>query len=129
MSTPIETANAYFTALADGDMTTVAGLMSPDIEWHQPGANQFSGVHRGTDAVGAIVGGMARVTGGSFAVAVAGEPMANGDLVAVPVRFTGERDGHQLDMTGIDLLQIESGRITRVDLFSQDQSAEDDFWG
>ena len=60
---------------------------------------------------------------------VAGEAMVNGELVAVPVRFSGQRDGASMDMTGIDLLTIRDGKIVEVHLFSEDGPAEDAFWG
>lgn len=127
--TPLAVATTYFDALLSGDMATVVGLMAEDIAWHQPGDNRFSGVHVGGPAIGALTGGMAEVSGGSFRLEVIGEPMANGSLVAVPVRFSGVRGDLQMDMTGIDLLTVEEGRIVRIDLFSADQAAEDAFWG
>lgn len=103
--------------------------MADDITWYQPGANRFSGTHVGGPAVGAMTGGMAEVSDGTFRLEVTGAPMVNGSLVAVPVRFTGRRGDQTMDMTGIDLLTIEDGRIVRVDLFSADQATEDAFWG
>jgi hypothetical protein len=40
-----------------GDQATLGSLLSPEIVWHQPGNNRFSGVHRGIPAVGGIAGG------------------------------------------------------------------------
>jgi uncharacterized protein len=72
---------------------------------------------------------MMEVSGGTFQLAVAGPAMVNGDLVAVPVRFTGQRDGAFMDMGGIDLLTVRDDRIVEVHLFSEDGAAEDTFWG
>ena len=55
--------------------------------------------------------------------------MVNGELVAVPVRFTGRRDVVSMDMAGVDLLTIREGKIAEVHLFSEDGVAEDAFWG
>jgi ketosteroid isomerase-like protein len=55
--------------------------------------------------------------------------MVNGDLVAVPVRFSGRRGAASMDMAGIDLLTVRDGRIVEVHLFSEDGAAEDKFWG
>jgi hypothetical protein len=60
------------------------------VTWHQPGANRFSGDHLGLEAVGALLGGMMEVSQGSFQLAVTGPAMVNGELVAVPVRFSAE---------------------------------------
>jgi uncharacterized protein len=55
--------------------------------------------------------------------------MANGNLVAVPVHFTAQREGSSMAMDGVDLLRIEGDQIAEVWLFSADEQAEDTFWG
>ena len=126
---PKTVATAYFDALGAGDVATAMGLLSPSVAWHQPGDNQFSGVHTGIEAVGAVIGGMMQVSRGTFALTVSGAMMTNGESVAVPVRFTGERDGAVMDMAGVDLLTIRDGKIAEVHLYSEDPPAEDAFWG
>lgn len=119
----------YFDALGRGDVEAAMGALDPDVVWHQPGHNRFSGIHQGPQAVAAMVGGMVAVSGGTFTLSVAGRPMVNGERVAVPVRFGGRRQGAAMDMAGIDLLTVRDGSIVRVDLFSEDGPAEDRFWG
>ena len=86
--------------------------------------------HKGLfDGVGALLGGMMEVSEGSFQLAVTGASMVNGELVAVPVRFTGAHAQGSMDMSGIDLLTIRDGKIIEVHLFSEDGQAEDIFWG
>ncbi|WP_102193427.1 nuclear transport factor 2 family protein [Microbacterium aurantiacum] len=127
--TPAAVAADYFNALASGDVPTAMGLLSADVVWHQPGANRFSGDHVGLDGVGALLGGMMEASEGSFQLSVAGAAMENGELVAVPVRFTGARAAASMDMGGIDLLTVRDGKIVEVHLFSEDGPAEDVFWG
>lgn len=126
---PATVATAYFDALAQGDVPTAMGLLSPAVVWHQPGENRFSGDHAGIDGVGALLGGMMEISEGSFQLAVTGPSMVNGDLVAVPVRFTGTRQGASMDMAGVDLLTVRDGKIAEVHLFSEDGHVEDAFWG
>lgn len=126
---PAAVATRYFDALAAGDLATVGSLLSPDLVWHQPGANRFTGTHVGLAGFEALIGGMMQVSGGSFQLAVTGPPMVNGDMVAVPVRFLAQREGHEMDMGGIDLLTVRDGSIVEVHLFSEDGPAEDLFWG
>lgn len=127
--TPAAVAASYFDALGRGDVPTAMAQLSADVVWHQPGANRFSGDHVGADGVGALLGGMMETSRGSFQLAVSGPAMVNGDLVAVPVRFSGRRDDVSMDMAGVDLLTIRDGSIVEVHLFSEDGAAEDEFWG
>lgn len=129
MSTPLEVTLQYFNALDAGDMDTVSSLLDDDCTWHQPGRNRFSGQHVGPAAIGELITSMMHISQGTFRVTGAGAPMVNGHLVAVPVRFRGERDGAVMNMGGIDLMTVKKGKIVRVDLFSDDSSAEDAFWG
>ena len=126
---PRGVAVAYFEALECGDVAAATGMLEPEIIWDQPGGNRFSGRHMGIDGVGALLQNMMEVSQGTFRLAVAGPAMVNGELVAVPVRFSGERDGVRMDMSGIDLLTVHDGLITAVQLFSEDGRAEDEFWG
>jgi hypothetical protein len=50
-------------------------------------------------------------------------------MAAVPIRFSGKRDGAEMAMDGIDLLRVVDGKVAEVWLFSADQAAEDVFWG
>lgn len=120
----------YFDALGAGDVPTAMSLFDPEVRWHQPGGNRFTGDHLGPEGVGALIGGMMEVSAGTFRLEVTGPPMTDGDLVAVPVRFSGRRDGvDPMDMAGVDLLTVRDGRIVEVHLFSEDGPAEDAFWG
>ena len=125
----IDIAKRYIHAVQTGDQAALASLFAPDIVWHQPGRNRFSGTHRGLPAVVNLIGSMMEVSGGTFAITRADRFMANGDWVAVEIEFTGQRDGLKLAQPGIDLLRIEKGRIVEARLFSSDQDAEDAFWG
>jgi hypothetical protein len=76
-----------------------------------------------------MIGGMMTVSEGTFELALTGTPMVNGTLVAVPVHFTGKREGAAMAQDGIDLLRIDRGRIAEAWLFSSDPRSEDAFWG
>ncbi|MBX9246077.1 nuclear transport factor 2 family protein [Actinotalea ferrariae] len=126
---PAAVATAYFDALARGDVPAAMALFDPGVVWHQPGANRFSGDHDGVEGVAALLGGMMETSQGTFQLAVTGPTMVNGELVAVPVQFSGSRDGMSMDMPGVDLLTVRDGKIAEVHLFSSDGAAEDEFWG
>lgn len=129
LENPITVVNTYLGALGEGDVASAMAQFHPEVRWHQPGSSRFSGVHVGPDAVGALIGAMMEASQGSFSLEVTGAPMSNGDLVAVPVRFSGRRGDATMDMPGVDLLRVRDSRIVEVHLFSGDQGAEDRFWG
>ncbi|MCY1552694.1 hypothetical protein D9M68_891060 [compost metagenome] len=125
----IDIAKSYIQAVQTGDQATLGSLISPDVVWHQPGNNPFSGTHRGMAAVGPMLGKMMEVSQGTFAITRADHYMANGDWVAITIEFAGQANGLQLKQLGVDLIRIEGGKIVEVRLFSSDQAQEDAFWG
>lgn len=127
--TTLTVAQRYADALAAKDFAAVAAIFADDIVWHQPGSHRFSGTHQGANPVNELLGGMMTHTQGTFELTVTGEPMANNDLVVLPVHFAGTTNDRTMDMDGVDLLRIDTDRIAEVWLFSTDQPAEDAFWG
>lgn len=125
----IDIAKSYIKAVQTGDQAALGSLISPDVIWHQPGNNPFSGTHRGMAAVGPMLGKMMEVSQGTFAITRADHYMANGDWVAITIEFAGQANGLQLKQLGVDLIRIEGGKIVEVRLFSSDQAQEDAFWG
>lgn len=125
----IDIAKSYIKAVQTGDQATLGSLISPDVVWHQPGNNPFSGTHRGMAAVGPMLGKMMEVSQGTFAITRADHYMANGDWVAITIEFAGQANGLQLKQLGVDLIRIEGGKIVEVRLFSSHQTQEDAFWG
>ncbi|CBG71445.1 MULTISPECIES: nuclear transport factor 2 family protein [Streptomyces] len=128
-STNIDIARTYFQAVQTGDMAALGELLDEAIVWHQPGANQFSGEHKGQGAVFQMLGGMMEASQGTFAIDKIHSLSGNGDLVAATIHFTGRRGDTSMAMDGVDLLRIQNGKITEMWLFSGDQNAEDAFWG
>ncbi|WAU82000.1 nuclear transport factor 2 family protein [Streptomyces sp. Qhu-G9] len=128
-SANIEIARTYFQAVQTADMATLGELLDEGIVWHQPGAHQFSGEHKGRGAVFQMLGGMMEASQGSFAIDTIHTLMANGDLVTATIHFSGRRDNASMSMNGVDLLRIAGGRITEMWLFSEDPATEDAFWG
>lgn len=127
--TPVEIARTYIEAVQKGDQAALGSLLSPEIVWHQPGRNRFSGTHRGIAAVGQMLGGMMAVSEGTFKIGRVIRYMNNADWVAIELEFQGQRAGAALAQPGVDLLRVEDGRIVEVRLFSSDPEQEDAFWG
>lgn len=127
--TATQTVEHYFSALAAGNVDEVFSYFDDAAIWEQPGNHQFSGTKTGPAEIGAMVGGMMEVSGGSFVIKPTGPLMQNGDMVAVTIQATGTHGDATLDMQGVDLLQVKDGKITNVWLFTDYQDKEDAFWG
>lgn len=125
----IDITRRYFAAVAAGDIPALTDLLAEDLVWHQPGRSSLSGTYTSRDAVFGLIGAFMERSRGSFAIDKVGPLLANGDLVATTLHFRASRDGADMAMNGIDLLRIEGGKIREVWLFSEDQAAEDQFWG
>lgn len=122
-------ARNYFEAVQTGDLGTLGKLLDEDVVWHQPGANRFSGVHNGRDAVFALIGQMMQASNGTFAIDNLYSLMGNGDLISATIHFAGQGTSGSMSMDGVDLLRLTDGKIVEMWLFSSDQAAEDAFWG
>ena len=127
--TNIDIAKSYIKAVQTNDQPTLGSLLSPQVIWHQPGNNQFSGTKNGIAEFGAMMGAMMTKSAGTFAITHAHRYLANGNLVAIEIEFSGQREGAKVDQPGIDLLRIADGKIVEVWLFSSDPAQEDAFWG
>lgn len=112
-----------------GDIATAFSHFSPDAKWHQSGNHQFAGTKNGLEAIGKMLGDMMGATQGSLIIKPIGAMMENGKLVSFPVHFSGKIDYRTIDMNGVDLFEVVDGKIINVWLFSEDQPAEDKFWG
>lgn len=120
----------YFSSLAKGDLNTLGSLFSDDVVWNQPGQGVLSGIHRGKQAVFALFGKFMEISEGSFRIENVSSIMANGDMVSATLNFSAsKKNGAKIAMNGVDLMRVENGKINEVYLFSQDQVAEDEFWG
>lgn len=127
--TAIEVVAAYSAALSQGDIPTAFSHFSRDAKWHQPGNHQFAGTKEGLDAIGKMLGDMMGATQGSLVVNPTGALMANGNLVSFPVHFSGKNGDRTVDMNGVDLFEVINEKIVQVWLFSENQDAENEFWG
>ena len=120
--------NNYFKLLAEGNIPALFELFDPNVKWHQPGENKFSGIKNGVDEIGQMIGGMMEDTAGSFKIVLASNVMINTNLISAPVEFSAQKGSKSMKMKGIDLFRVENNKITEVWLFSESQADEDQFW-
>ena len=116
-----------YEAFAKGDMATLRELFSEDMVWHVPGTNPLSGEHRGRDAVFALFGRLAELSGGTFRIDLH-DVVANEEHTVALTRATASRQGKQLNMPGTVVYHVSNGKITEMWSLSQDQRLNDEFW-
>ena len=70
-----------------------------------------------------------QISGGTFKIDEVSSIMANGNQVAAILKFSAQREGAEMSMSGVDVMTISKGQIKEVWLYSGDQAAENAFWG
>ena len=117
-----------YTAFQNGDLETVASLFSPDIVWHIPGNNHFSGAHSGIENVLTLFGQNFAETNGTFKTEVH-DIVANDTHGVALATISGEKDGKKLNDHYTHVAHFVDGKLTESWIFQEDQKGVDDFWG
>lgn len=124
----IKLVQTFFDLLEKRDIFAITEIASPELVWHQPGKNRFSGSHRGLIEVGMMVAGMIAMTQDNLEITVEGPMTAENDLVRAKVTLTAEAKGLSLTRTGMDTFKVENGIIVEAWSESDNQSEIDNFW-
>ena len=123
-----DTIRRGYQAFSAGDMETLRSIYTPDVVQSQPGENQFSGEHTGVDNVLGLYAKLFEVSGGTFAVTLE-SVRTEGDKVVAVHRAKAEREGKSLDTEETIEFTFSGDKVSRLDVTSADQDAEDAFWG
>jgi ketosteroid isomerase-like protein len=112
MKTPIETVQAFYAALGQGDAPTALGLMADDIEWSTMWHYKVDGRGPQRVAEGLLKPLMAEWS--SFALTPT-EYIADGDTVVSLGRFTGVHgaSGKAVDAAYAHVWDVAGGTIQR----------------
>jgi ketosteroid isomerase-like protein len=117
-----------YAAFSSGDMDTLRSLFAPDIVWHLPGKNHFSGEHKGVDNVLNLFMQNFQETGGTFKVDMH-DAVANDTHAVVMASVSGQREGKSLDDRYVHVVHVKDGLITESWIFGENQDVVDNFWG
>jgi uncharacterized protein len=123
-----ETIRRGYQAFGDGDMETLRSIYTPDVVQIQPGENQLSGEHTGVDNVLGLYGKLFELSGGTFVVTLK-SVTTEGERVVAVHGAKAERGGKTLDTEETIEFTFSGDKVSRLDLTSADQDAEDAFWG
>jgi ketosteroid isomerase-like protein len=102
-----------YAARARGDSEAVRALLAPDVIWHEPGGEDYSGDYRGPNEVSALLEKLLDVTGGSFTLGPDGF-LATADHVAARIRWSAERDGMRIEGSEIAVYRVADGSIAEA---------------
>ncbi len=116
-----------YEAFAKGDMATLTELFSEDTVWHEPGNNPLSGEQRGREAVFAMFGRTAQLSGGTYRAELH-DVLANDEHAVALSRMTGTRQGKETNSVAVQVYHMRNEKITEAWNFFQDQRAYDEFW-
>ena len=123
-----DTIRRGYKAFGEGDMETLGSLYSPDVVQRQPGNNQTSGEYKGKDSVLGLYGKLFELSGGTLSVDLK-SVKTQGDKVVSVHNAKGKREGKTLDVDETIEFTFSGDKISRLDVTSADQAAEDAFWG
>jgi uncharacterized protein len=117
-----------YKAFGEGDMETLGSLYTPDVVQRMPGSNQLSGEYTGVENVLWLYGKLFELSGGTFSADLK-SVTTQGDTVVSVHHARAERGGKTLDSDQTIEFTFSGDKISRLDLTSPDQAAEDAFWG
>jgi ketosteroid isomerase-like protein len=123
-----DTIRRGYKAFGEGDMDTFRSIYTPDVVHSQPGNNQTSGEYNGVDKVLGLYGKLAELSGGTITVDLT-SVTSRGDKVVTEHHTKAERGGKTLDVNETIEFTFAGDKISRLDLGTTDQAAEDAFWG
>jgi ketosteroid isomerase-like protein len=119
----------YFDDLASGNFTDLGEILSDHVIWHQPGNGSLSKTYIAKKAVFDLFSKFMEISQGTFKIDRVNSIMSNENLATATLHFSASKGSESMSMNGVDVMRVEKGHIAEVWLFSEDQNAEDQFWG
>jgi ketosteroid isomerase-like protein len=114
-----------YEAVASGDVETVMGLLTGDIEFRVYGKSPMAGSYSGKDEVLLFFGKLAHTYGDTFGVHIQ-DILANDKHGAVLTLERGRRSRNVFKNRAVHIYDIRSGKCARIRVFNEDEW--DDFW-
>ena len=108
-----------YAAFARGDMTALAEVLAPDVEWVIGGRTSLSGTYRGRDAVFGFLGRALAATDGTLEVRLRTLAEPEPGLVLALVRLVAQRDGRSYDEPAVQQVQVRDGLVVRCETYTQ----------
>ena len=120
-----ETLRTVYDAFAKGDIETVMGLYTDDIQFHVSGRSPVSGSYSGKDEVLGLYGKMVEQSGGTFRVEAL-DILANDEHGVVLTMERGQRDGKTLENRAVHVWEMRDGKCAQFRGYNEE--VWDEFW-
>lgn len=120
-----ETLRTVYDAFAKGDIETVMGLYTDDIQFHVSGRSPVSGSYSGKDEVLGLYGKMVELSGGTFRVEAL-DILANDEHGVVLTMERGQRDGKTLENRAVHVWEMRDGKCAQFRGYNEE--VWDEFW-
>jgi ketosteroid isomerase-like protein len=116
-----------YEAFGRGDITTVLGILDPNIHWHVPGRSPLSGDYNGHDEVIAFFTKTQELAAGTFSIEI-NDMLASTQRVVVLCTVSALRLGQHWSTPEVHVWRVAMGQAVEFREYQGDQQAEDEFW-
>jgi uncharacterized protein len=116
-----------FEAMANGDGSMLASLLTSTTKWIIHGEGELAGTYEGPDAIFAFWKRVAAKTGGGLRLTL-DDVLANDDRAVALVRVRGRRDDRILDERQIVVFQLDESKVTSATFVYERPDVYDAFW-
>jgi uncharacterized protein len=118
-----------YDAFSRGDMTALAEVLHPDVEWFVGGDNALTGGYSGRDATFSYFGRLFARTNGTATVEVLELTEPYPGTVLAMVHLHAEANGHVFDEDGVQQIEVKDGLVVSCRTFLQNGHLYDDLIG
>lgn len=116
-----------YAAFIAGDLAALSELFAEDATWAVPGSGPTSGTKEGREAVVAYLVEVMTRSEGTFKVTQLALAEGDGHVFALD-RSEATRNGVSLDSTGVNVFQLQDGRVQSVQQYFENTAEADAFW-
>jgi uncharacterized protein len=120
-----ETLKTIYDAFSRGDVNTVMGKLSDDIEYHITGRSLVSGDYSGKDEVLQLFTKLMELSEGTFSLEVL-DIFANEQRGVVLTMERARRDGRSLENRAVHVWEMSEGKGDRFHGYNEE--VWDEFW-
>ncbi|MEU2234462.1 nuclear transport factor 2 family protein [Streptomyces vietnamensis] len=119
-----------YEAFSNGDMESLAAMMTSDCTQHVPGESQISGHYKGRDnVIGGYYRMLGELSGGTLRVELKGVYVDGRGHVISTHRFHADKGDRGIEMDGGLFFTLVGGKISDIDECVADITEADSFWG